>query len=254
MVGNSLSKTINLPRDASERDVLDAYLLAHERGSKGITVYRDGSRDLQVLNTSKVEEPKPTPAASDANVAPRAAKPRARPNAISTATPPGATPNLRNGPDGGGYQRGTRMRGFTDQVRTTDTKTGQPRNFFVTINESDGEVREVFITSGKAGDEANADAEALGRLISIALQYGVPAPAIIKTLRGINGGLYGSYQNRIITSKADLIAVALATAGDSDQDQPHHGNGATTCPDCGAPLVFEEGCAKCSCGYSRCGG
>ncbi|MFX7589852.1 hypothetical protein ABTJ68_19465, partial [Acinetobacter baumannii] len=62
-----------------------------------------------------------------------------------------------------------------------------------------------------AGDEANADSEALGRVVSIALQYGVPPEAIVRTLRGINGGLYGTYQGRLVSSKADLIAVALET-------------------------------------------
>ena len=250
MIGNSLSKTINMPRIATVSDVLDAYTLAHEQGSKGITVYRDGSRDLQVLNTSK------TDTTSHASVAPRATKKPVRAAIITSLAPPTPNGSVRAGPDGT-HERGTRMHGFTDQVRTTDVKSGHNRNFFVTINTDEHDsVREVFITSGKAGDEANADAEALGRLISIALQYGVPTRAIIKTLRGINGGLYGTYQNRIITSKADLIAVALATAGDTDNDVQHHGNSNGSCPDCGAPLNYAEGCATCSasCGYSRCGG
>jgi ribonucleoside-diphosphate reductase alpha chain len=143
---------------------------------------------------------------------------------------------------------------------------------------------EVILTSGKAGDEANADSEALGRIISKALQYGVPVAELIKTLRGINGGLYGSYQGRFVTSKADLIAVALETTSkiqlaDDERKaaqmplddhmvpqamqramtapiqniQPKTGLG--KCPECGDEnLVREEGCTKCySCGYSKCG-
>lgn len=95
-----------------------------------------------------------------------------------------------------------------------------------------------------------ADSEALGRLVSIALQYGVPAEAIVKTLRGINGGMYGSYQGRMVASKADLIAVALETAG---VESPALAN--ANCPEnCGGQLVREEGCIKCyTCGYSKCG-
>ena len=127
---------------------------------------------------------------------------------------------------------------------------------------------EVIVTSGKAGDEANADSEALGRVVSIALQYGVPPEAIIKTLRGINGGLYGSYQGRLVASKADLIAVALETAsGVSLELQPQSQapkaqpvpvpatGKSSACPECGSEsLVREEGCVKCpACGYSKCG-
>lgn len=249
-IGNSLSKTINLPREATPAHVFDAYALAHQHGSKGITVYRDGSRDLQVLNTSSSTSTEAS-SGEPASDAPRAPTiPSAAP-ALTTDAAPGSTAASRATPPHTTYQRGTRMRGFTDHVRTTDVSSGHARNFFVTINEDEaGAIREVFITSGKAGDEANADAEALGRLISIALQHGVPTRAIIKTLRGINGGLYGTYQNRIVSSKADLIAVALATANDTQSDYTPTSNG--TCPDCGSPLILEEGCAKCTCGWSKC--
>jgi len=127
--------------------------------------------------------------------------------------------------------------------------SGEKRGFFVTVNKQDGLPTEVFIVSGKAGDEANADSEALGRVVSIALQYGVPAEAVIKTLRGINGGMYGTYHGRLVASKADLLAVALETAGAENVL-----NRGKSCPDCGAPLRFEEGCQKCeNCGYSKCG-
>ncbi|HNQ98866.1 MAG TPA: hypothetical protein PKN52_02630, partial [Trueperaceae bacterium] len=90
---------------------------------------------------------------------------------------------------------------------------------------------------------------ALGRVVSIALQYGVPAEALVKTLRGINGGMYGTYHGRMVASKADLLAVALETVG--VKNVLNHGK---ACPDCGAPLRFEEGCSKCeNCGFSKCG-
>ena len=127
--------------------------------------------------------------------------------------------------------------------------SGERRSFYITINKQDDLPTEVFIQSGKGGEEIMADSEALGRLASIALQYGVPAEAIVKTLRGINGGMYGTYQGRMVASKADLIAVALESAGVANEL-----NKGLACPDCGAPLRFEEGCQKCeSCGYSKCG-
>jgi len=227
MVANSISKTINMPNQATVQDVFDAYSLAFETGCKGITVYRDGSRDFQVLSTS-TESVK-----GDADTT------------IATKSPRPMTERLPGEPL---FDRPPRLTGFTDAVKLT-LPTGEKRGFYVTVNKQDGLPTEVFIVSGKAGDEANADSEALGRMVSIALQYGVPAEAIVKTLRGINGGMYGTYQGRMVMSKADLIAVALETAGVENVLQ----RGAK-CPDCGGPLRFEEGCRKCeACGYSKCG-
>ncbi len=221
MVANSISKTINMPNRATVQDVHDAYSLAFASGCKGITVYRDGSREFQVLST-KAEK--------------KAGKREKRKEGLERL--PGEPLFVRPG----------RLTGFTDAVKLT-LPTGEKRGFYVTVNQQDGLPSEVFIVSGKAGDEANADSEALGRMVSIALQYGVPAEAIVKTLRGINGGMYGTYQGRMVASKADLLAIALETAGVENVLQRE-----AKCPDCGGPLRFEEGCRKCeSCGYSKCG-
>lgn len=233
MVGNSISKTINMPHEATVQDVFEAYSLAFETGCKGITVYRDGSREFQVLSTS-TERTK----SSDKENTAAMTKTASQPTRSVAERLPGEPL----------FDRPARLTGFTDAVKLT-LPTGEKRGFYVTVNKQDGLPTEVFIVSGKAGDEANADAEALGRLTSIALQYGVPAEAIVKTLRGINGGMYGTYQGRMVMSKADLIAVALETAGVENVLQ----RGAK-CPDCGGPLRFEEGCHKCeACGYSKCG-
>jgi len=168
------------------------------------------------------------------------------------------------------HERPGRLMGFTDMVKLL-TPEGAKRSFLVTVNVLEGRPIEVILTSGKAGDEANADSEALGRVVSIALQYGVPPEAIIRTLRGINGGLYGTYQGRLVSSKADLIAVALETIpkelrnpGPKEEGEEAlpalsggglELKGATACPSCGEKaLVREEGCWKCQvCGYSKCG-
>jgi adenosylcobalamin-dependent ribonucleoside-diphosphate reductase len=248
--------TINLPNQASVEDVEEAYAEAYRTGCKGITVYRDGSREFQVLTVKKeskeTKEAKPQEARAE-----EAKLEEAPPRAPKAGEPI--------------YERPGRLMGFTDMVKLL-TPEGVKRSFLVTVNVLEGHPIEVILTSGKAGDEANADSEALGRVVSIALQYGVPPEAIIRTLRGINGGLYGTYQGRLVSSKADLIAVALETipkelkglslteeAGAEPLPALSGGGvelqGAGLCPSCGEKaLVREEGCWKCqACGYSKCG-
>ena len=268
-VANSISKTINMPNSATVADVHDAYRLAFETGCKGITVYRDGSRDFQVLSTSserpetkKQEQPVvPVAAASGSNGVNGVNGNHAANSfngsgsgAVAVASARAATSDFggevqrQHLPGEPLFDRPGRLTGFTDKVKLLEP-SGEKRGFYVTVNKQDGLPSEVFIQSGKGGEEANADSEALGRLVSIALQYGVPAEALVKTLRGINGGMYGTYHGRMVASKADILAVALETAG--TENVLNKGKG---CPDCGAPLRFEEGCQKCeSCGFSKCG-
>ncbi|MFT2722028.1 adenosylcobalamin-dependent ribonucleoside-diphosphate reductase [Deinococcus sp. A31D244] len=278
---NSLSKTINLPNSATLQDVQDAYSEAYRTGCKGITVYRDGSRQFQVLSTSKTKDKTEEPAAS----AEVTAEPTPAPTPAAAATPtpvaaPAAAQATQPAPRAV-YQRPTRLSGITDMIKLTDPTSGHRRSFLVTVNHLDRKPVEVMVISGRAGDEANADSEALGRVVSIALQHGVPAQAIIKTLRGINGGLYGSYNGRLVGSKADLIAVALETfqkdmeaaqlpplaGGSTDAPAPASaapsgvsvdsmdGMSRDRCPVCEERAVIrEEGCLKCqACGYSKCG-
>lgn len=192
---NSLSKTINLPNEASVEDVEAAYTEAYLTGCKGITVYRDGSRQFQVLSVNK-DKKKEEKAQETVAVQP-----------ALLDVPPGAEERTARPI----FERTGRLVGYTDMVKLT-AADGTRRGFLVTVNMQGKHPVEVILTSGKAGDEANADSEALGRIISKALQYGVPVAELVKTLRGINGGLYGSYQGRFVTSKADLIAVALETS------------------------------------------
>lgn len=238
--------TINLPNHATVEDVEAAYTEAYRTGCKGITVYRDGSREFQVLTVKKeAKEEK-------AGKTPEEAKPQE-----ARAHEPGRPV----------YERPGRLMGFTDMVKLF-APDGSKRSFLVTVNTLEGRPIEVILTSGKAGDEANADSEALGRVVSIALQYGVPPEAIVRTLRGINGGLYGTYQGRLVSSKADLIAVALETVPQMAPGAPEDLSsapvlsgggialaGAAPCPSCGEKaLVREEGCWKCqACGYAKCG-
>jgi ribonucleoside-diphosphate reductase alpha chain len=277
---NSLSKTINLPNSATVEDVEAAYSEAFKTGCKGITVYRDGSRQFQVLSTSKEEKKED-------------AKPEAEP--VAQPVPSSIVPADLHEPvwhASSTFQPGkpllerpARLTGVTDMVKLTDLGAGTKRTFLITTNTHEGKPVEIVVVSGRAGDEANADSEALGRVVSIALQYGVPVEAIQKTLRGINGGLYGSYNGRLVASKADLIAVALESTGatgavrpaeqpllyptlmgaapSAEETQPmlepswsaHVEMKGEKCPSCSSPnMVREEGCLKCqTCGYSKCG-
>ena len=120
---------------------------------------------------------------------------------------------MKTSQEGGGVSpiRGpgeVRLEGFTDQVRLTDAQ-GVTRSFFIIVNSKGGAPVEVFMHAGKSGGEVGADTEAMGKLTSIALQYGVPKEVIINTLRGINGGLRGTYQGQAVSSSADLVALAL---------------------------------------------
>jgi ribonucleoside-diphosphate reductase alpha chain len=252
-IANSISKTINMPNEATVEDVFRAYSLAFETGCKGITVYRDGSRQFQVLST-KAEKKEDQKSFKDDTTTSQA------PVIVTPPVKPAPTPTLPNAltasraeylPGEPLFERPGRLTGFTDVVKLM-LPTGEKRGFYVTVNSQDGLPTEVFIVSGKAGDEANADSEALGRMVSIALQYGVPAEVVVKTLRGINGGMYGTYQGRMAASKADLIAIALETAGVQNVEKT---KGGKSCPECGGKhLRYEEGCVKCDvCGYSKCG-
>ncbi|WP_038058223.1 adenosylcobalamin-dependent ribonucleoside-diphosphate reductase [Thermus amyloliquefaciens] len=268
LAANSLSKTVNLPNHATVLEVEEAYLEAYRTGCKGITVYRDGSREFQVLTVKKEEgvEKKAEPAPE-----PKEAKARVSPATQAASPAPGGEASMPSRPGQPLHERPGRLLGFTDMVKLLSPDGGK-RSFLVTVNLLGDKPIEVILTSGKAGDEANADSEALGRVVSIALQYGVPPEAIIRTLRGINGGLYGTYQGRLVSSKADLIAVALETipkdlkgvpAAPSQEAEPLPSlsgggielAGAAQCPSCGEKaLVREEGCWKCQvCGYSKCG-
>ena len=246
LAGNSLSKTINLPHEAEVTDVHAAYRLAWEQGCKGVTVYRDGSRDLQVLT------------AGDASNSTAATTPTPNTDTPTMTSDTTNAPNAPNTATHPAYERPERMHGFTDQIKLIGPD-GEKRSFFVTVNANgDLDPREVFVNSGKGGEEVNADSEALGRVVSIALQWGVPPEAIIKTLRGINGGMYGTYRGRIVHSRADLIAVALESTLEEAKARagtPAARNG-EACPKCGAPTIRTEGCQKCiadDCGWSRCG-
>ncbi|MFH1478334.1 MAG: LAGLIDADG family homing endonuclease [Candidatus Omnitrophota bacterium] len=230
---NAVSKTVNFHQDASKEDVHEVYMLAYKLGCKGITIYRDKSREEQVLNiSSNPALSKNISIAKDKNVAPRP-----RP-VVTTGT-------------------------------TTKVNTGCG-NLYITINVDDNNMPfEVFIQMGKAGGCAASQLEAIGRLVSLALRSGVENKKIVDQLRGIRCPSPSWGKGGRIFSCADAIARVLELRLGSgsmhtkeeelEQRSPHTmiedklGNVVGVCPDCGAALRHEEGCVVCrSCGYSKC--
>jgi ribonucleoside-diphosphate reductase alpha chain len=276
-VDSAISKTTNFPHDATEEDVRTIYELAFRLGCKGVTVYRDGSRDNQVLSTGATKTPAQQAAENEqlTELQKRAEKLEAelkQANERLVAAEHQAQQVRRN------------KRRRPVMLRGTTRKMASPiGDVFVTINEDEAHVPfEVFATLGKAGSIAMADTEAIGRLISLALRFGVPIGEIHSQLRGISSDrAIGFGQNKVL-SVPDAIAQAIEAreqekAGIQEELIPEAvaaGAGATagasqpqlalsydpgetfigTCPDCSSQLEFAEGCMKCHvCGYGECG-
>ena len=277
---SAISKTTNFPTEASEEDVRQIYKLAYELHCKGVTVYRDGSRSGQVLSTGKTEKSE----AGDTETNPDIVELEhlladARESLhglrveLEQVYRDQQEQDLTAAASRHKRQRPAMLRGRT-------VKMSSPLgDCYVTINEDDdGRAFEVFCTLGKAGGAATADAEAVGRLISLALRSGIPIPAVRDQLRGISSDrAVGVGPNKVL-SLPDAIGQALekyiaekdgvqetlplgVTAGaagtqpQTGADEGHHNNFLGSCPECGAgQLAFEEGCVKCHvCGYSECG-
>jgi ribonucleoside-diphosphate reductase alpha chain len=285
---SAISKTTNFPREATEQDVRAIYELAFSLGCKGVTVYRDGSREGQVLSTGKTAQQSDA-AAVQAATAQIAAEVSQLEHHLADARE--EAHNLRveverlkaelqvKDMEAGAVrqkrQRPLALRGYTMKM---NSPLG---DLYVTINEDErGRPFEVFCTLGKAGGAAMADAEAMGRLMSLALRSGISIQQVKDQVRGIScDRAVGLGPNKVL-SVPDAVGQAIeryleekagvqealpftlpaprsarqpqaaprAVGGDSELD-------IGTCPECGTGhLAFEEGCKKCHiCGYSECG-
>ena len=290
---SAISKTTNFAHTATKEDVRTIYELAYELGCKGVTVYRDGSRDNQVLSTGATEQ---AAAARDGSADSKRelgelhgslAEANAEIERLKRALYESEAENLQ--------RRAKRSR--PDKLRSTSIRKETPLGvMFVHITEDDrGQPFEVFVTLGKAGGAAMADAEAVGRLISLALRSGIPLMQIHRQLRGISSDrAVGLGPNKVL-SMPDAIGLALeewfrdkqgvqqellgdqtpivggavpareqVTMSTTPVNQIQmtfesaNGGGSEsfigTCPDCGSQLEFAEGCVKCHvCGFSECG-
>ena len=230
---SSISSTINLAEETSVETVADIYVTAYKEGLKGVTVYREGCRQ-GILQTEKEEDP--SEAAAEAA--------------------PGAGHHPR--------QRPPVTRGVTERVNTGEG------NIFVTINEDEHGICEIFSTIGKAGGNAAAQSEAISRLISIALRSGIDPQEIIGQLKGISGPNPVWENGELILSTPDAIGRALERylqrreggemslplqGGSTAAASPGAGGPTTlaTCPECGSTVSHEASCLTCKhCGWSKC--
>jgi ribonucleoside-diphosphate reductase alpha chain len=207
-VDAAVSKTINLPKNATEADVKKAYLLAYETGCKGITVYRDGSRQDQVLNLGKSEKlegksqggasPPSTPHAGQMTLdgTPTAAERTSAGKEIQGAAPAGMMV--------------LKPRARPDVVSGTTQKieTGYG-SLYVTINEDEHGLFEVFAQIGRGGGYTASFTEAVARLASLCLRSGIQADEIIKQLDGIRSPKIAYDHREKVYSVPDGLAKAI---------------------------------------------
>lgn len=236
---NAVSKTINLPNNASVDDIKESYLLAYKLGCKGITVYRDGSRSVQVLTVDKKKEAKAPETVEGYSVV--IPYPKPRPEVI---------------------------------LGTTTKVTTGCGNLYITVNQDEeGNFFEVFTQMGKAGGCAASQLEAVGRLVSLALRGGIDVKVIVEQLKGIRCPSPSWDKGKKIFSCADAIARVLEKRAVDQKEavnvkiesvteqskvpvgikKKRSNNVVGVCPDCGSALRHQEGCLVCDgCGYSKC--
>jgi ribonucleoside-diphosphate reductase alpha chain len=253
---NAVSKTVNFPNEATAEDVADVYRLAYELDCKGVTVYRDGSREVQVLNKGE-----------------KKSEVKGQESGVNATTP---NPELRTPNYLTPKPRGDVTFGATKKMITGCG------NLYVTINEDEeGRPFEIFTQIGKAGGCAASQCEAIGRMASLALRSGIQPKDIVTQMRGISCHVPAGYGKEKILSCSDAVARAMdwyvnykrqLTVNSEQLNVINKGEFMThssqitahsshftdilqrgACPDCGAQMQYEEGCAKCSCGYSDCG-
>lgn len=289
-VDSAISKTCNFPENATEDDVRKIFELAYGLGCKGVTVYRDNSRERQVLSTGKTARrvKEATEAAKEsaeiARLRQEIAELKAQKAELEAELE--RTKKKLHEVEAENLQRRVK-RSRPELLRGTTRRLETPLGtLYVTITEDDkGQPFEVFMSLGKAGGALMADVEAIGRLISLALRSGIPIQEIHKQLRGISSDrVVGLGPNKVL-SVPDAIGIAiekwLQEKQGIQQDlleqsaAPSRAQGERVvsspeghayqvgglreelfigaCPDCGSQLEFAEGCVKCHvCGYSEC--
>jgi ribonucleoside-diphosphate reductase alpha chain len=243
-VDSSISSTVNLSEDVSVETVADIYLTAYKAGLKGITVYREGSREgiLQTEEYAKKKE------------AEKAGK--------------HADEKFKKGP----RNRPQITFGVTERI-----KTGEGY-LYVTINEDESGLCEVFTTIGKAGGNAAAQSEAISRIISLALRSGIEPLEVVKQLKGISGPMpVWDGSGGQILSTPDAIGKVLERYIQNRDQYRHYRQvepptpkvmtgvqkstkltddgprSQSACPECGTNVEHVSGCVVCyNCGWSKC--
>lgn len=245
---NAVSKTVNFPKTATRDEVRDVYLLAWHEGCKGVTIYRDGSRDNQVLNIGKVNSTEKPGEAEKTVLAENYGSIEPRPRPAIT-------------------------RGFTEKVRIGCG------TLYITVNYDENGICEVFTSTGKAGG-CPSQSEATARLTSIALRSGISIREVYDQLKGIRCPSTIRQPGMGCTSCPDAIARVLKKVSDTiakdgvpngfasvpapkkkasvrmPETAPETAAAGTlaACPECGGELEHSSGCVICrSCGFSKCG-
>lgn len=277
----SISKTINFPREATVHDVREIYNLAVELDVKGVTVYRDGCREMQPMALKAK-----TPAAAEVAAAQAAVE--------ATVGTMNAQAGDANQPD----PNPVRLPEIMPSLRIRQSTPFGNMHVKVSVDPQSGRAREVFAQLGKGGDVANSDLEAICRLLSLWLRSNGSLDLAMKQLSGIGSSLTVPTKDGRIMSLADGLACALrrymaardqfglealllgkvdASLIDMNGAKSHAAPAPTNqanasqasapgaggpkgaerfklkCPQCQSALAFEEGCAKCyGCGYSQC--
>jgi ribonucleoside-diphosphate reductase alpha chain len=242
-VDSSISSTVNLAENVSVETVADIYMTAYKSGLKGITVYREGSREGILQTEEFARKQEVSKAARSEEKHPRS--PRQRPQMTV-----GVTQRMKTGE---GY-------------------------LYVTINEDESGLCEVFTTIGKAGGNAAAQSEAISRLISLGLRSGIEPREIVKQLKGISGPtpVWDGHGGQILSTPDAIGKVieqyienrdhirtqrgnsAPAPAGTKPAQAAHGGDkvpqgSSVTCPECGSNVEHMSGCVVCyNCGWSKC--
>jgi ribonucleoside-diphosphate reductase alpha chain len=221
---NAVSKTVNFRQEATPEDIRSVYMLAYRLGCKGVTVYRDGSRQEQVLTAG----------------------------AQATSSTAGPAPGQHITP---------RPRPPVTRGATYKTKTGCGK-LYITINQDEHGLCEVFTAMGKQGGCMASQAEAVARLISLALRSGVAPESLVEELKGIRCPSVAWENGGTVLSCADAIAKTVErhlTGGASALVNHGHGDISDLlglcpqCPECGGTVQIAEGCLVCrACGYSKC--
>lgn len=217
---NAVSKTVNFSNSATIDDVAKVYHLAYTMDCKGVTIYRDGSRDKQVLSTLKKEDQTQRMSIDEEKTVVKRERPKV-------------------------------LKGWTYQMRTGCGP------LYVTVNEDKTGIFELFTTMGKAGGCAASQSEAIGRMVSLAWRSGVQARQVVKQLQGISCHSPSGFGENKVLSCADAVAKAIqshmADNGGQEIIKVKIAFVKGACPECGGIVEHEGGCAVCHlCGYSEC--
>jgi ribonucleoside-diphosphate reductase alpha chain len=252
-VDNSISKTINFRKEATVEEVADVYALAYKLRCKGVTIYRQGSRELEVLAVESAGETG-TVEVVDTNHWP-IVKPLSIPREAETD-------------------------GMPSRTFTVHTPFGKMRATITELPSHPGRPFDVSLSIGKSGNDVNAFTEAIGRLVSLCLRGGIDPQEVVDQLIGIGGTaqeqtLRPDRSLSLPDAFGKLLRARIEAMAQHQQREVitvQGSNGPTTvtleplaepgyqpdptklCPDCKqATLTFQQGCINCiSCGYSKC--